>query len=686
MLRAYYNPYIFSILLSVLIFVGGGNNIFPQDNSNIDSLLYAVQTAHDSSKVNILLKLSNEYAKMNQRKSINYATSALRISKKIYYKPGIFAATKILAYLYLQKEDILVSLGYYQKLLQTMKSIDDQQAVSDALYDIGSFYFQLGNYKIALEYLQQSLKIREPLKNNHDVVVTLTKIATVYARENKYNIAVGYYRKALSLLQSNEDIKQTGRILISMGNIYITEKKYTTALLYLKRALEKFDQINDTESKIFAEERIGMVYTFLFNFKAAEKYLLNSLKESSFLKDSEEIAQANNLLANTYVKSGDINKANEFAKKGLKIGKDFKNKVIQRDAIKILSAAYAKKNNFKKAYELQAQANELSDSITIENSARRLTGIQSSYEGERQNLIIQLQNAELNREKQIIYFIFGGFAISVFLSLFLFKLYRDKHKINELLKTQKESLTKQQEIINKKNNALAESNAVKDKLFTIIAHDLRNPFWTLKGLLELLHSKDLSEEDFKELIKRLGKRIESMEVMLENLLNWASSQKDGGSCSPEVINLYNLTDEIFEFVKRSADEKHIQLINNIDHIDKAYADVDMIRLVIRNLVTNAVKFTNTNGKIEINSNTKDGKIEISVCDNGIGIPGENLNDLFNLGSNYSTNGTAGEKGSGLGLGLCKEFVEKNGGKIWVNSKPGSGSQFTFSLERNKESV
>ncbi len=232
---------------------------------------------------------------------------------------------------------------------------------------------------------------------------------------------------------------------------------------------------------------------------------------------------------------------------------------------------------------------------------------------------------------------------------------------------------------------LKDLNATKDKFFSIIAHDLKNPFNTLLGFAELiltnLNKYDKKQiEEFIGIIHRTSKNAYSL---LENLLEWSRAQTGRLDMKPEIINIYELIKENFELHNDFASNKDIELINNINKNTKAYADFNMTHTVIRNLLSNAIKYTNRNGKIEINSKIKDKFIEITVSDSGVGIKEENLDKLFRIDVTINTKGTDNEVGTGLGLLICKEFVSKNGGGIWINSTPGKGSDFTFKLPTAK---
>lgn len=238
-------------------------------------------------------------------------------------------------------------------------------------------------------------------------------------------------------------------------------------------------------------------------------------------------------------------------------------------------------------------------------------------------------------------------------------------------------------IIQEQYNQLKELNSTKDKFFSIIAHDLRSPFQSLLSSSEILATEieNLPQEEIAEFSKGLNSKLKNLHDLLENLLQWSMMQRNMLEYKPVNIDLHDLVNKILEILNQSAEKKNISLVNNIEVATNVYADVDMLRSVIQNLITNAIKFSPVNGQIIISSLEKDGSEVVSVQDYGIGIEPEKSSELFNFSTLYSTHGTAGEKGTGLGLSLCKEFIERNGGKIWVESEEGKGSTFSFTLHK-----
>jgi len=243
-----------------------------------------------------------------------------------------------------------------------------------------------------------------------------------------------------------------------------------------------------------------------------------------------------------------------------------------------------------------------------------------------------------------------------------------------------------EQIIKENEIRLKELNGTKDKLFSIIAHDLRSPFSVILGFSELLIDKteDFEVAESEKYLGIINSSAKNTLILLDNLLNWAKSQTGQFIYKSEKINLSSMVQNIFEISTPIAKTKNISLnYNQTDDIE-FYADVNMLNIVLRNLICNAIKFTNSNGEIVIYAVKNQNNIEVTVSDNGVGMNEETRNKLFKIDSNITTAGTADEKGSGLGLILCKEFIEKQGGEIWVESELGKGSYFKFTLPLNSK--
>jgi PAS domain S-box len=230
---------------------------------------------------------------------------------------------------------------------------------------------------------------------------------------------------------------------------------------------------------------------------------------------------------------------------------------------------------------------------------------------------------------------------------------------------------------------LVELNATKDKLFSIIAHDLRTPFQALINLNELVMNKiEMNDANAaKKLLELNAKTTQQALNLLENLLLWSRSQRGRLEFNPKRLNFKELTENILALLQINYTGKNIEVQICVEPFLEVRADEYMLNTVMRNLLSNAIKFTNKEGLIEISAIKNGAFIEISVDDNGVGIPSDKLESLFSIESNYTTSGTEKEKGTGLGLVICKDFVERHAGRIWAESEEGEGTKFSFTLKQ-----
>jgi signal transduction histidine kinase len=255
--------------------------------------------------------------------------------------------------------------------------------------------------------------------------------------------------------------------------------------------------------------------------------------------------------------------------------------------------------------------------------------------------------------------------------------------ITELKKAQTE-LMSTHNALKEKNEQLQELNASKDKFFSIISHDLRGAFGALLGFAQLISDNidAYSKDRVKTLVSRLRTCAERLYALLENLLTWSRLQRGVVECVPKVIDLFPIAKENLELFTTRAEQKQITFKNSIQEGTTVYADPVMVNTVMRNLLSNGLKFTSAGGSIHVSSTDHDEHfIAVTVVDTGIGIPEDILPRLLRIDTQYTHTGTAGEQGTGLGLILCKELVEKNGGNLWVESELGKGTIFTFTLPK-----
>ncbi len=240
-----------------------------------------------------------------------------------------------------------------------------------------------------------------------------------------------------------------------------------------------------------------------------------------------------------------------------------------------------------------------------------------------------------------------------------------------------------QEQLSRINEEIQEANENKDKLLSIIAHDLRNPFSVLITFSKLIMDsfEEFSKEDILTYMKSFYETSKQGYSLLDNLLKWSKSQTGKMDIIPDSFEINDLVEETITLLNSQALNKHINLKNNVPEHILAFADINMVLTVLRNLITNAIKFTNEGGNVHISAEQNEKHVKISIIDDGVGMEAEDIDKLFRIDIKHSTSGTIGERGTGLGIILCKEFIEKNNGELLVESKPNVGSTFSFTLPK-----
>ena len=258
---------------------------------------------------------------------------------------------------------------------------------------------------------------------------------------------------------------------------------------------------------------------------------------------------------------------------------------------------------------------------------------------------------------------------------------QELHRRNLEIQRQSAEIAEKASILERQTSELSELNQVKNKLFSVIAHDLKTPMYALRNVFLSMQHEKMPAREIKLMLPSIVNEMNYTTSLMENLLQWAKTQMKNSSAQPEVIDIKAMTQEVMQILQLQATNKKIYLESRIDMPVYCYADREMVNLVLRNLLSNAIKFTPENGKVMVGTSSKASFVEIFVRDTGIGMSSEDMDQLFGE-MYYTTKGTASENGTGLGLKLCKHFLEKNGGKISVKSNPGEGSIFTFTLPRH----
>ena len=671
-----YMKYFLFLLLCFSIFI---NSAFA--DNNIDNLKRQLSIEDEINKIDVLLALSKAYWSVSPKKGLLYSDEAVIMAKKHNSK---YKEAKALLYggvnaYYLG--DYEKSIKYYQKSLIIAKEIHNTRLLAYNLNNLGMVNSYLRNYRKAINNYSESSLIMKELGDEIEYAKIINNIGELNMILGNYDEALANHLSILKIIEESDEQNLLLCLLNDIGFIYSKKKNYEKALYYLFKSLKISNEIDDNVGKTKILNRIGIVLLKQKNYKKAKEYFYNGL---------------------------------EYAKKS-----DTKENL--KESYKNLSDYYSEINNYKKSLDYYKLYKQISDSILNENKMNKIVEMQTRYESEskeKENNLLRKKNEvkELLIEKQTYFrnFLIVLFVLAILLIIFIYnrltikrKISRELEEKNNLITAQKNKLAETLVILQEKNNELIlqkkeiqstaekltttnkklqELNATKNKFFSIIAHDLKSPFNAMIGFSELLVNQfdEFNISTQKKYLSILSQSVQNVYKLLENLLTWSRSQMGNISFKLEEKNIHLLTNEAIKMLSQLAKDKTISLSNKLPTDLFIFVDNNMFSTIIRNLISNAIKFTPKGGIIEVNSQLVNNKnkekyVEISVKDNGIGITPEVQSKLFNIKENHSTQGTEREKGTGLGLIICKEFVEKHGGKIWIESEKGKGSKFIFTL-------
>ena len=696
----------------------------------VDSLLHLTQVFSNEDKVILYQQLAKLYEKRNNDSVFFYANLAYEAAKRDQSDLCYSQANFCLGDAYSDKQDytqaltfytkakeycekgnskplqitILSSLGktyrnlkrfseaieFYKQSIEVCREIDDYKSEASALYSIANIYLDINDFNKALEYAIKSANIGGNHQIDTELANTYNFIGYIHNTLKNSDLAKEYFEKAHSLYIKTNDIKGLSMTLNNLGIIYNDNKENQKAIENYSQSLEYAKQLKDDDGIATAMNNIGMIYVELGQIDKGLDYYFQSLQHSINIFDKLGYTNTFNNIASAYLKAGNLDKAEEYVLKNLPLAKKVTDIAIVQESYQILSKIYAQKGQYDKAFKNQALQLAYNDSLYLQQKTNSILEMQTRFETEAKEKEIQLLkkdneiNAlEVERHKNTQKYLIISSLLLLVLVIVVFNSLRVKKNSNILLSQKNEELEIANEKLKKSEQDLKELNATKDKFFSIIAHDLKNPFNALFGFSELLEKNytTYSDDEKREYINVIYESSQSLSKLLDNLLQWSRTQTGTINYTPEEFEIQPVIQQEVSFLQLSADKKKITIFASIDKSLSAFADKNIISLVIRNLVNNAIKFTNTNGKINISAHEIDSEIQISITDSGIGIDIDDLDKIFNLSTSISNKGTANEEGTGLGLLLCKEFVEMNKGEIWATSIKGKGSTFTFSLPK-----
>jgi two-component system sensor histidine kinase/response regulator len=586
----------------------------------------------------------------------------------------------------LREKDNNKALQFAYEAKDLAELLSYKKGLGVSMENLGWILYRKGDYANSFNFSRQGLKIMEELQDQPGIARSLINIAAISFEQKQYAAAIDNFKKAYKVSESIRDLKTMARSLNNISFTHVQLKEYDSALMYAQKALRVSEDLADPYMFGFSQRTIGDIFLARGDYHKSLEYFLPCLASALNDQNIFLITSTYHRLGKAYQQLGQPDKAIECLSQSISMAKRYGYKDELERSYKIMAELYFEKKNPEKAYRFQQQYIAIHDSLYNQRNSEQMALMQAQFDAgikEAQISLLtketQLKEEKINSQQVWLYFYVGCLTLMFILAFLLFYHYRYNRKARVTLQEKNTEIHTQAQQLRNLNNT-------KDKLFSIISHDLRSPVASLRALMELISASGLTQEEFTDITKALKNNLDSVYGDLDNLLLWAQTQLRGLHPSPELIMIRELVDEKISLFSQSAYAKRITFYNEIGPDVVVFADPNHISLVLRNLITNAIKFNPPGGSITLSAREEGEHYEISVSDSGVGISLDDIQRLFNAETHFTKPGTNREKGVGIGLLLTKEFIETNQGSISVKSELGKGTTFTFLLRTGRAEV
>lgn len=673
----------------ILFYLGFSSLLMAQETVEINKLKKELQQVLvDTSKVTIHLKIANLYLKGKPDSTLVHLTKALELAKKSVHQPKIAQVFNKIGHFYQNEANYTDAIKNYQEAFLVYEKLKDKKRMANIWNATGYNYAKLYAEDRAIENYLKSLSLNKEISNEGGIAVNYTNIGNLYYVEENYGLAEKYFRDALLIYEKLKNKYGISSSYTKIANALADNGKVEEGLDYYKKSIAIEEKIGDQYGIAINYNNIGDSYINLKQYKEAKEYLDKAMKIADSLgeRNLQSIVLLN--IADVENKQKRFQHAIHAARKSYALADLIGNLDYKSENLFQASIAYEGLGDNVLALKRLREYTDIKDSLLKMDKVKKIKLFNTLNELEKSQYTIDdlsktSEEAQLNYEKERKYthFLIIAMVVFAFLLILLIQQNASKKKAYNLLEFKNYQVHKMKDEIDGQSDKLKQLNSTKDKFFSIIAHDLKNPFNSIAGFTELMIENNEIYDAAKRLkfLKIIKGSTAKVSSLLDNLLMWANSQSGNLKFNSKNINLAQQVAGVISFLEIQAINKDIVILNRIEKNVQVNADENMLDTILRNLISNAIKFTQPKGEIQIYSTLINDFVEITVKDNGVGMTESEIATIFNINEISSSLGTSNEQGSGLGLILCRGFVENHGGKIWVESVVDEGSEFKFTL-------
>ncbi len=583
--------------------------------------------------------------------------------------------------IYLELGDFAKAEKYLKQSIRSFYELEDQQKISSLYISLGSVYGSQDNTILATEYFLKALNLKIQQGDSLGISGCYTNLSNIYHRIGEFPKSLEYALKAKEIrLRNSPTSKQLIGVYNNVGTAYESLGNHRVAMANFRHGVDLAFKQNSSEDLVQLYCNIGQCFISQNLIDSAVFYLNRSLEIAKEIEFEEGKMYATNYLADIYYPQKKYAQALDYAKESYNIA--LKNGIISmiEENANVFFNIYNSQHDWKSAVHWLEIHHLYVDSLKkIEDHKEiaKLNYVNQLQDRDNQIKLLYKENLVQNQENKMQrLYIYIFVCLAILILTFSYVYYEQVKKLS-LLNKQLES---QNIEIATQSEKLAQINLIKDRVISVMSHDMRGPISSLYSIIELYNSKQISQEELESLFPQLSKSVNSVSILLDNILGWVKSQMaEGDELNLAEVNPHQIVDEIEKVYHHTALQKHIIIANLIPQHLNIISDKNNLSLILRNLVNNAIKFSHHGQKVELMAEKKEDIIKITVKDYGVGMNNDEMQKLFNLDKLHTSLGTNEEKGTGLGLLLVKVSVEKLQGSLTINSKKEMGTEFIIKL-------
>jgi|GEM_PF-2684902 len=551
------------------------------------------------------------------------------------------------------KVNTIIEKDTIQSYLKNLNKLKDNEKDSISriiriyalmLTDFGLLHYELQDMASAREKFNECLTIARLQSDENRIASSLSNLAMVEKDEQNLGLATNLYIEALENAEIAGNKSYIASILNNLGNVYSQRQQFQKALEYYRKALE----IN-----LMQNRRLGIIMV-----------KLNIARVHVDLKNNQEALDFCLSAYDTAVSIGALN--------------------FMAEGANLLSTIYDSMGNYKVSLKYIRLSKQYSDSLNLNLYNENVSKLKTELEFDRQEAQIQLLSAQNKQKESKFNSLLLSIVLIVIIAIVIWNRYYAVSKLANIVKKKNEELEHKNDILEQNSVKLKQLNETKDKFFSIIAHDIRNPLSVIIGIASLVKDKEikLNDNEYDELNAEILNSAVNLNDLLQNLLLWSLAQRDLISFNPEHINLKGIVEHIISLFKLNANHKQININLQIASDLVIYADLNMLSTILRNLISNSIKYSYLNSEININAFENHDSVTIEIIDHGIGMTEEQIESLMKKEKSFSAPGTLNEKGTGLGLILVHELLGYHEGKVEINAQINKGTAFILNFQQS----